>query len=457
MNGTVKNERENKMGTLPVSRLVITMSIPAAVSMLVGALYNIVESVFVARISEDALAAITLVFPVQMFMVSIGVGSGVGLSSLISRRLGERLKGEADRASSHGFIVALGNWVIFAVFGLFFARPFIELFTQNAYICDNAALYCKMVTIGSLFSFISIACERILQATGNMMFPMIFNISGAALNIILSPILILGLLGIPRLEILGAGLAALISQCFCMILALVLLFRFKHPVTIRFRGFRLRPGTIKDIYSVGLPTMVSMSINSAMITGMNAILIGYSEAAIAVFGLYYRINSFAFLPLFGMNQGALPVMGYNYGAKYKQRLTDTIKTTITIAVCIMIIGTAVFWIFTPQLLALFSATPEMIDIGIPALRIISIGFIFAAYNIAVQAFFQALNHGALSMFVSLLRQMVLALPLAWLFLRIAGIHYTWVAFPLAEIGAATLTAIFMYRIFRHEVKPMKEV
>jgi len=444
-------ERENKMGVMPVRRLVFTMSLPAMISMLIGALYNIVESVFVAMIGEASLAAITLVFPIQMFMIAVGIGSGVGLNSLISRRLGQKLQERADTAASHGFFVAVVNWLIFAAFGLFFAGSFMGLYTSDEYILGASTLYCQMVTIGSLFSFVAIVCERTLQATGRMIPPMIFNITGAVLNIILSPILILGLFGIPRLEILGAGLACLISQFVSAALALFLLFGFKQYVKIKLRGFRPEKDTLKDIYKVGLPTIITMSINSVAIIGINAILIGYSAAAIAVYGLYFRINSFVFMPLFGINQGSLSIMGYNYGASNKKRLMQTIKTTMSTGACIMAVGTAIFWLFTKQLLMLFSATPEMLEIGIPALRIISIGFIPAAVCIASTAFFQALAHAIFSMIITLMRQMIIALPLAWLLSSLFGLEYLWFALAIAEISAAVLTFFLIIKVYRKEV------
>ncbi|MDR2157146.1 MAG: MATE family efflux transporter [Clostridiales Family XIII bacterium] len=401
---------------------------------------------------EAAMAAITLVFPIQMMQVAFGVGAGVGLNSLISRRLGERKQEEADSAASHGFFIALINWLLFAAFGIFFAKPFIGLFTDTPFILENAAIYCRIVMVGSLFPFVSICCERILQATGNMLFPMIFNLAGAILNIILSPILILGLFGLPRLGVPGAGLACIICQFSAMVIALVLLFKFKHHVNVRIRGFRTNGKTLRDIYAVGVPSIVMLSIGSFMISGLNAIFIAYSEAAVAVLGVYFRINSFLFMPVFGLNQGSLPVIGYNYGAKNRKRMLAAYKTAVSIAIGIMAVGTAIFWVFPRQLMLLFSATPEMMEIGVPALRIISISFVSAAFSIVTGGMFQALAHGMFSMFVSLLRQLFLILPLTWLLLRYMGILSAWASFSIAEFASLILTVLLLRHIYRKEIK-----
>jgi putative MATE family efflux protein len=429
------------------------MALPAIISMIVGAMYNVVESIFVAKIGASSLTAMTYVLPVQMFMISVGIGSGVGLNSLISRRLGQKRQDEADLAASHGIFIALFNWAIFAAFGAFFSQKFVALYSSDPYILSSAVLYCRIVTIGSLFYFITVATERILQSTGNMIYPMIFNLVGAGLNIILAPILILGWLGVPRLGIIGAGVAAIICQFTTMIIALILLLRGKLLVRIRLKGFRLSGRILKDVYKVGLPSIVMMSIGSIMIIGVNAIL-RFNTIAVAVFGIYYRINSFVFMPIFGLNQGALPVMGYNFGARNKKRLITAWKTTSTIAIALMGAGTIIFWVFTRPLLRLFSASPEMMEIGIPALRYISVGFVFAAYAIATSTVFQALAHGMLSMFVSILRQIVLCLPLMWIFLIHFGLDISWFSFPLGEVGAAVLTTVFFVRMYKKEIRTL---
>ena len=454
MSANENNLRENKLGTGSVRRLVLGMSFPAMLSMIISAMYNIVDAIFVGRISYGALTAVTLVFPVQMFLVALGVGTNIGLSSLIARRLGQKRQEDADSAASHGFLIAIFNWLIFALFGLFLADRFIGLFTDDPYIFANAIIYCRIISIGSLFAFVSICCEKILQATGNMVFPMIFNISGAVLNIVLAPIFIIGLFGAPRLEVMGAGLVAITGQFVAMVLALILTFRFKHYVNIRLRGFRVDFSTLKDIYAVGVPTIIMMAIGSLMNTAFNKILMDYSAAAVAVLGVYFRINSFLFMPLFGLNQGSLPVIAYNYGARNKERLLLAYKTAVFIAVGIMAVGTAIFLLIPGQLISLFNDAPEMLAVGVPAMRIISICFVSAAFSIVTGALFQALAHGTFTMLVALVRQLLVAVPAMYIFLRLFGIDAAWASFPFAELFGLTMTIIFLRRIYIKEIRPL---
>jgi putative MATE family efflux protein len=446
--------KENKMGVLPVRRLILGMAFPPMLSMLVGSLYNIVESIFVARISDHLLAAITLVFPIQMLLVSMGVGTGVGINSLIARRLGEKRQDDANSAAAHGFFVALINWVIFALFGLFFADDFLALFTSDRYILENGLIFYKIISVGSLFFFISVVIERILQATGNMLFPMIFNLVGGVINIVLSPILILGMFGVPRYGMQGAGMAVLISQFVVMIVALILLFGFKHHVQVKIRGLKISGSIFREIYSVGLPSVVMMSVGSVMSAALNAILIIHSEIAVAIMGIFFRINSFVFMPAFGLNQGALPVMAYNFGARNKTRLLEALKFTLMIAVGITLIGTAIMIIFSRQILMLFSATPEMLAIGIPAMRMFSITFVFAGFTIVVGTLFQALAHGIFSMIVSLMRQVIIVIPLAYILLNYVGITAAWASFPIAEFLAAILSLVFLRHIYKKDISKL---
>ena len=448
------SEKENKMGVLPINKLIWSMSIPAMLSMFINALYNIVDSIFVARISESALAAVTLVFPVQMLIVSVGVGTGVGINSLIARRLGAKRQEEANRAADHGFILGFFSWVIFAIFGFFFSKPFIGLFTDDPFIYENASVYLTIVTTLSFFAFMAVVTEKVLQATGNMLFPMIFNILGAVINIILDPILIFGLFGLPKLGVAGAAIATVIGQMAAMIVALFMLFHYDHHVQISFRKFKLKWKIIKDIYVVGIPSIIMLSIGSLMTTCLNAILIRFTETAVAVLGAYFRLNSFIFMPIFGLNQGTLPIMGYNYGAKNKDRLMTAYKSGLKIAIVIMAIGTAIFWLFTEQLLMMFSASPEMLEIGIPALRIISICFVAAAFSIITTGMFQALAHGFLSMMVALLRQLIMVVPLTYILTWQFGLGAAWFSFPIAEIGSTIITLIFLRYIYNKEIKPL---
>ncbi|MDR2296522.1 MAG: MATE family efflux transporter [Clostridiales Family XIII bacterium] len=452
--GTNNNERENKMGVMPIGRLLASMSFPAMISMLIQALYNIVDSFFVARISENALSAVTLVFPIQMLMISVGVGTGVGLSSLIAWRLGEKRFEEADHAAAHGFLLAVCSWVVFALFGLFGTAPFIHLFSDEPDISMLAIRFGTIVSVGSLFVFFQINTEKILQATGNMLFPMIFNIAGALCNIVLNPILIFGLFGAPRLGIAGSAVSTVIAQFIAMSLGFFMLFRFKHAVHIRFRGFRLRAKTILDIYAVGLPSIIMQAVMSFTLSITNFILIRLTPTAIAVLGVYFRIQSLIFMPVFGLNQGALPIIGYNFGARNKARLMEAYRKAVIVALVIMTIGLLVFQLFPEEILLVFNATPDMLRIGSRALRIISVGFVFAAFAIVSITLLQALAHGVLTMILSLMRQMIFTLPMAWCFARFFGLDYFWFCYPLSEIFTTSILAVVMVRIYRKEIRDL---
>jgi putative MATE family efflux protein len=451
-NGPNNIEKENKMGVMPIGGLLATMSFPAMISMLIQALYNIVDSFFVARISESALSAVTLVFPIQMLMISVSVGTGVGLSSLIARRLGEKRFEEADHAAAHGFLLAFCGWIAFALFGIFGTEPFVRMFSDDPEISALAMRFCSIVTVGSLFMFFQINTEKTLQATGNMLFPMIFNITGAVCNIVLNPILIFGLFGAPRLGIAGSAASTVIAQFIAMSLGFFMLFRFKHAVRIGFRGFRPGAKTVLDIYAVGLPSVVMQAVMSFTLSITNFILINLTPTAVAVLGVYFRIQSLIFMPVFGLNQGALPIMGYNFGARNKARLTETYRKAVFVALAIMAMGTLLFQVFPSEILRIFNATPEMLHIGVNAFRIISIGFVFAAFSIVSITVLQALAHGVLTMALSLLRQMIFTLPLAWFLAKFFGLDYFWFCYPLSEIGATSILAFVMLHIYRKEIK-----
>lgn len=440
------------MGTMPIGKLMISMSLPAMFSMIINALYNIVDSIFVASISESAMAAVTLIFPIQMFQIAVGVGTGVGLNSLISRRLGERNFAEANMAANHGMLLSIINWSIFAVFGLFFTLPFVKAFSDNPEIIADGRIFGMIITVFSLFMMIQINVEKIMQATGNMILPMISSLTGAIINICLNPILILGLFGAPKMGVAGSATASIIGQFISMILGLTFLFRIKHEVKISFRDFHINWSVLRNIYGVGFPSIIMQSLASVMLLGLNAILITFSEAAVAVLGVYYRLQSFIFMPVFGLTQGALPIFGYNYGAKNKKRLIKAFKMALKIAIIIMTVGLILFQLLPVPLLKMFSASPEMIQIGVRALRMISSCFVFAAIGIISSVFFQATGHGTLSLYVSLLRQIILILPLAWLLAHFTGLDYVWMAFPLAELFSLTASIYFLRYIYKKEIK-----
>lgn len=446
---------ENKMGTAPVARLILSMSLPAMFSMLVQSLYNIVDSIFVAKIGESALAAVSLAFPIQTLMIAVAVGTGVGINSLISRRLGEGDRKAADRAASHGIILGVISWAVFALLGVFFSRPFFQLFSANGAVIQAGTDYLSIVTILSMGVFVEISVEKTLQATGNMIYPMIFQLIGAVINLIMDPVLIFGLLGFPAMGVAGAALATVLGQIISMIYSLYIVFRKDHEVTIRLKGFRFHARTVKDIYTVGAPSILMQSIGSVLNIGLNAILAGFSEAAVSVLGVYYKLQSFVFMPVFGLNQGVMPIMGYNYGARNRKRVLDALKWGCIIAVCIMAVGCVLFMGFPQLLLGMFNPTAEMLEIGVPALRTISLCFLPAALGILASTLFQAIGMGSRSLIISILRQVVIILPAAYLFSKIS-LASVWYAFPLAEVVSLLVSILFVWQVYRLKLRHLDE-
>lgn len=447
----MQQELENKMGTRPVSGLIFSMSFPAMLSMLVQALYNVVDSYFVAKISENALTAVSLVFPVQALQIALAVGTGVGLNSLISRRLGENCRKEADSAATHGILLGVLNWVVFAVLGVLLSRPFLSLFTGVDEIIAMGAQYMSIVCTVSIGAFVEINIEKILQATGNMIYPMFGQLIGAVANIILDPIFIFGLAGAPKMGVTGAAVATVLGQILSMCFSLFIVFTKDHEVKIDFRGFRPDPGVIRNIYSVGFPAIVMQAIGSVMVVGMNAILIAFTSTAVAVFGIYFKLESFVFMPVFGLTQGLMPIIGYNFGARKRERLLKAVQVGGVAALCIMGAGTVLFWTATEPLLAIFEASPKMLEIGVPALRIISVCFLPAALGILFSTVFQAVGHGVSSLIVSALRQLVVLLPCAFLLAR-AGLEAVWYALPIAEFVALAVSVVIFLRLYRSTLK-----
>lgn len=447
-------EELNKMGYAPVGKLLFSMSLPAMFSMMVNALYNIVDSIFVGKVGEAALTSVSLIFPVQMLMIAVSVGTGVGLSSLISRRLGEKRQSEAESAANHGLVLFFISAIAFILFGLLLSHPFVSMFTDNPQVDAYSYSYCFIVTVFSMFLFLQVAAEKIMQGTGNMLLPMIANLAGAITNIILDPIFIFGLFGCPRMEVAGAAIATVIGQFIGMVLDLIFLFCFKHQIHISLKGFRFNSTTIRNIYSVGVPSIIMQAIGSVMLVGLNGILITFSEAAVAVLGVYYKLQSFVFMPVFGLNQGTMPILGYNYGARHKQRLIHTFKLALCTALIIMAVGTVLFHAFPREFMMLFNSSDEMMSIGIRALRMISLCFIPAAIGIICSTLFQAVGHGVLSLLVSLLRQLILILPIAYLLSRISGLDFVWFAFPLAEVFSLLASILFLRRIYVREIVPL---
>ena len=443
---------ENKMGTMPVRKLLISMAWPAVLSMTINALYNVVDSIFVAQISEDALTAVSIVNPIQMLIIALSVGSGVGINSLISRRLGAGRQDEADQAASTGIRIGIINYLIFFAVGLLVTGPFVGSYAaKGTYIFDAARTYMMIVCIGSLFLNVQVVIEKILQSTGNMIAPMICGLTGAIVNIVLDPILIFGLLGMPRMGVAGAAIATVSGQLCGMLAGVLIMIKGEHLVQVKIKGFKLNWGVVLDIYKVGLPSIIMQSIGSLMLILYNMILVAYSTTAVAVLGIYFKIQSFVFMPVFGLNQGAMPIMGYNYGARDKKRLMDTYKEGLKLALIVMGLGLLLFQLLPGELLEMFDASPEMLRIGVPALRIISLCFLPAAFGIISSTMFQATGHGMLSLFASLLRQLVGILPLAYILIRLGGVTLSWASFPLAEIIGLTYSAVMMRRLYKKEI------
>lgn len=444
------NISENKMGVAPVGKLLLSMAWPAMLSMTILALYNVVDSVFVSMVNSKALTAVSIVAPLQMLMVSLGVGSGIGVNSLIARRLGAKRFEEANKAASHSIKIAAFNFLVFLFVGIFVAKPFAAAYTKDAAIYEYGVSYLQIVTIGSLFVMISMQLEKVLQATGNMIGPMLVSMTGAIVNLILDPILIFGLFGLPRLEVAGAAIATVIGQAAGMCVALYLIICKDHDVVISIKD-KLDWCILKDIYAVGLPSIIMQSIGSVMLFGYNAILAA-SAAAVAVLGVYFKLQSFIFMPVFGLMSGAMPIMGFNFGARNKKRLTTTYKYGLSAAIAIMIIGFLLFQVCPDILLKMFSADKEMLEVGIPALRLISLCFIPAAFGITTSNLFQATGHGVLSLIGSFLRQLIGILPIAYVLYHAFGITVSWAAFPLAEIIGLLYSAVMLVFVYKKEIK-----
>ena len=448
--------KENKMGTLPVKKLVITMSLPMMISMLVQALYNVVDSIFVARIDENALTAVTLAFPMQNLMIAVGSGTGVGINALLSRSLGEKRFDRSDAAANMGVLLTIFSYIVFLLVGLFFAGPFIRTQTGDPEIVAYGTTYLTMVTCLSLGIFCQMTFERLLQSTGRTFYSMISQATGAIINLIFDPIMIFGLFGVPRMGVAGAAAATVLGQIVAGSLGIFMNIRYNSDIKLSFkRIFSVDLSAIKEIYMVGIPSILMISIGSVMTYLMNRILIVFSTTATAVFGAYFKLQSFFFLPVFGLNNGVIPVLAYNYGAKNRDRIRETLRFSISLAVSVMLVGTVVFEVFPGKLLSFFNASPEMLEIGVPALRIMGIIFPVAGACIAMGSVFQAFSESIYSLIVSVGRQLVLLIPAAYLLSRIGNVDYVWWAFPIAEIGSLILSLIFFRKLMKKVSKELE--
>jgi len=438
--------QENKMGVMPVGRLLAGMAVPMMISMLVQALYNVVDSVFVSRISENAFNAVGLAFPLQSLMIAVGAGTAVGINALLSRSLGEKRQDMADRAAGTGIFLSLCSAVVFALIGIFLSRPFFLAQAKSVpEIVEMGTAYTRICLGLSVGIFCQFCFERLLQSTGRTTLAMLTQLAGAITNIVLDPIFIFGLLGVPRLGVAGAAVATVLGQFVGAILAIILNLKCNHDIHIRSSLIRPDKAAVKEIYRVGIPSIVMQSIGSVMTFGMNKILFVFTPTATAVFGAYFKIQSFIFMPIFGLNNGMVPIISYNYGAARPERVWKTVRLTIFTAVSIMFLGFLAFQTVPATLLSLFDASAEMTAIGIPALRIISISFLLAGFCIISGSVCQAIGNPMYSMVVSVCRQLVVLLPAAWLLAQTGRLELVWWSFPIAEIASVTLSSIFLRR------------
>lgn len=455
ISASANKPQENKMGIMPVNKLIITMSLPMIISMLVQALYNIVDSIFVAKISENALTSVSLAFSMQQLMLAVSTGTGVGVNALLSKRLGMKDREGANRVANTGVFLAFCSYIVFLVIGLTAVRPFMLAQNNDPEIVEGGVTYLTIVCTCSFGLFGQIIMERLVQSTGKTMIAMITQTIGAVINIIFDPILIFGLCGFPELGIAGAAIATVAGQIIAAVLGIIL--NQIYNKEIRVAPFKYRPdlATIGHIYAIGLPSIIMQSISSVMVLIMNKILYTFSSTAQAVFGVYFKLQSFIFMPVFGLNNGVVPIIAYNYGAQKRERLKKTVRISCMYAVAIMLVGMAVMEIFPKELLSLFEASEDMIRIGVPALRIICISFIFAGFCITIGSVFQALGNGLYSMLVSIARQICVLLPVAYLMSLTGNLDMVWLSFPIAEIMSVAMSVFFYARINKNVISKIR--
>ena len=448
--------KENKMGTMPVKRLILNMSLPMIISMMVQALYNVVDSIFVARLSEEALTAVTLVFPMQNFIIALATGTGVGFNVLLSQGLGEKNYDKSDSAANAGVFLVLINTIIFVLIGLFGAVPFITSQTNDAAIQADAIIYLQIISFLSTGSFLQITGERLLQATGRTMLSMISQIVGAVANIILDPIMIFGLLGFPKMGVAGAAYATVIGQFIAAAVGLFLNVKYNKEIHLSIKQIiRPRMRIIKPIYFIAIPSILMVSIGSVMTYAMNIILIAFSTTATAVFGVYFKLQSFFFLPVFGLNNGLIPVLSYNYGAMNKKRIDEALRFSLALAFGIMLAGTLLLEAVPGVLLGMFNAADDMKSMGIIALRTIAIHFPLAAIGIVLSSVFQAFAQSIYSLIISVMRQLVVLIPAAWLLAQTGDVNNVWWSFFIAEIISLITSIYFFKKVYNSTISPLE--
>ena len=449
-----ENVKENKMGIMPIPKLLFTMSLPLILSMLVQALYNIVDSVFVAQINENALTAVSLAFPIQNLMISVASGTGVGVNALLSKSLGEKEIDKVNKAANNGVLLAICSYLVFAVIGLAGSRAFFATQTTDPEILEYGVQYMTIVCVCSFGLFMQICMERLLQSTGLTLFNMISQGTGAIVNIILDPVFIFGIGFVPKMGVAGAAIATVIGQFCGMCIGIYCNVRKNKEIHFSFKRMRFDGETVKEIYIVGVPSILMMSIGSVMTYGMNKILLGFSSTAAAVFGVYFKLQSFFFMPVFGLNNSLVPIIAYNYGAKNKARIMHTVKLGCGAAVCILVFGALIFQTMPATLLRMFNASEDMIGIGITALRVISLSFLLAGFWIVIGSVFQALGNGLYSLIVSVCRQLVVLLPAAYIFAHAFGLHAVWWSFPVAELASLATSLYLLKKIYHSHLKDL---
>lgn len=446
--------KENKMGTMPIPKLLFTMSLPMMLSMLVQALYNVVDSMFVSQINENALTAVSLAFPIQNLMIAVASGTAVGINALLSRSLGEKNYDQVSKTAHNGILLGICSYILFALIGLFGTRLFFQAQTTNPEIIKYGVQYLSIVCICSIGIFAQITLERLLQSTGLTFYNMITQGVGAIINIILDPIFIFGMFGVPEMGVAGAAIATIIGQLVAASLAVYFNLKKNPEINLSLKALRFDLPTVKGIYSVGIPSILMMSIGSVMTFGMNKILLMFSSTAAAVFGVYFKLQSFFFMPIFGLNNGMVPIVAFNYGARNKQRIMQTIKISCLSAFTLIMCGMAAFNLIPHVLLGIFNASDEMLEIGCHALRVISLSYIFAAFCIVFGSVFQALGNGVYSLVVSICRQLCVLLPSAYLLAMAFGLKGVWWSFPIAEIASILISVYFIRKIYVQKIKPL---
>lgn len=450
--------QENKMGTMPIGKLVFNMSLPMMVSMMVQALYNIVDSIFVAKLSENALTAVSLAFPLQTLLIAVATGTGVGMNALLSKSLGEKDFKKANKTATNAAFIYAVSYIIFLILGFTVVKPFYrsQVGSADAEIMTMGVDYLSTVMIFSFGIFTQVFFERLLTSTGRTIFSMTSQLSGAVTNIILDPILIFGMFGAPKMGVTGAAVATVIGQCVAGLVAGTCNHKFNHEVRFQFKGFKPDFKIIGTIYAVGIPSIIMQSIGSVMTYCMNRILIEFSSTATAVFGVYFKLQSFFFMPVFGLNNGITPIIAYNYGARQRKRMVKTIKVSLVMAFCLTFIGFVLFESIPQALLGLFNASNDMLKIGVPALRTIGVHYLIAWFCIIVGTVFQALGKAVFSMVVSIMRQLVVLVPAAYLLAKFGGLHMVWWSFPIAEVMSFIVSLTFLIKIWNDIIKDIPE-